>query len=168
MPIAGITRANACGVAETLPTPLTTSQDANAARAWRFAAILQSVTGARRNRWADLFQSNVDRVARELSRVLQQLGGSPGSPVAGIAVDVGLLALRAGSQRAHVLVETCEFGDRGDLLGDWFGHENEGAAPPGPVLVDLMVQPCLRRVGDGHEDTRSQKILVPGVFLAQK
>jgi hypothetical protein len=124
-----------------------------------------------------MFYRNVDAVSKELVALLKDLSGSylvdkNGRPIgegeiAGIAGDVGMLALMAGSQRAHILVDTCAHGDGSRALSDRF--ECEGSVEVGfPVVVDLMLQPCLRRVGDGHEDTATQNVVVKGSFLPQR
>ncbi len=122
-----------------------------------------------RSRWADLFQENIDRVVQELSEVLRALGGASSSQgdalISGMAEDAGLLALRIGSQRAHLLLETCVFGDQAGTLQ---GFTSESERTNGEALVDLMLQPCLKRVGDGHEDLNKQKVLVTGKYLPQK
>jgi hypothetical protein len=116
-----------------------------------------------------MFQDNIDRVVQRLNEVLRALGGAlPGQGdalIRGVIEDAGLLALRIGSQRAHLVLATCTFGDR---AGDLQGFTSESERTNGEALVDLMLQPCLKRVGDGHEDLNKQKILVRGKYLPQK
>jgi hypothetical protein len=155
--------------------------EANTARAWRFDAILKSVTSppsakGLQPRWADMFADSIGRVARELMDTLLALssGNSPSiigleSEVAGIASDAALLALRIGSQRAHLFLVICEYdSDARHLENGKFKCETATQRPGGAVLVDLMLQPCLVRLGDGHADWESQKVLTQGQFLPQR
>lgn len=92
----------------------------------------------------------------------------PEHEVLSLVTQAGKLALMAGSQRAHVLVEGCEHGaDARSLRGRFQREGAEGKDNNSSVAVDIMLQPCLRRVGDGHEDTSSGHVVVIGSYLAR-
>ena len=80
-----------------------------------------------------------------------------------MAYEFGVLALEMGSQRANILLERCSHGDvvKG---GDFFKDDNASFGPS--VQVDLMTQPCLRRIGDGREDIHIQRVIAKGDFVS--
>jgi hypothetical protein len=84
-----------------------------------------------------------------------------------LATLAGKLALMAGSQRAHVLVEGCDYGADARGLRDRFQREGAEGRQDGGATVDIMLQPCLRRVGDGYEDTSSGHVVVVGSYLSR-
>ena len=74
----------------------------------------------------------------------------------------GLLALEMGSQRANVQLESCRHGESIDT-SELFAGDN--ASFESKVRVDLMTQPCLRRIGDGVEDLDTPKVIVKGSIV---
>ena len=117
-----------------------------------------------------MYRQNVNAVAQEMIDVLMRVSSSELDSrtireVGGLVTDAGLLALKLGSQRAYVLLEACEH-ERRVMLGKRF--TSESAAGQSAALVDLMTQPCLLRVGDGHEDLVTENIIVIGDFVTLK
>lgn len=148
-----------------------TSAD-NIYRAGFFKAISKAVHDKSRSRentcYLRFYHDNVVAVTNELASILflasqRDLSSQATTEIAGIVEGFALLALDMGSQRAHVYVETCEYG-RVIKAGDPFVDETESRS--GGLTVDLMTQPSVRRVGDGREDLKLQRAIVKGDFIA--
>ena len=117
-----------------------------------------------------MFFANIGRVSKELTSTLGQLCGGRLDPKAGslipsIILELGVLALEMGSQRAHVMMRTCVRGER-IQPGIHFKDDNDSSGSY--ITVDLMMQPCMVRVGDGHEDLDSENVIVKGDVVALK
>ncbi|KAH7012862.1 hypothetical protein EDB80DRAFT_834460 [Ilyonectria destructans] len=158
------------GLCGTLPN----TKELNTWRAGFFDALVKATQhgaiGQADNKYVRLFRTNVEAVTGDLVSSLQQVAQirlDPGiwEEVAGFVEGLGTLALEMGSQRAHVYLETCEYGE--DIaVGDRFRDDAELGFER--LRVDLMTQPCLRRVGDGREDLTTQRTIVKGDFVALK
>lgn len=154
-------------------TIIPNDKETNSWRALLFDAILKDVmnpsSAGKEGRYSSLFKSNIQAVAAELVDTLQGVCSHSLDPyiyqVDVITRDLGVLALQMGSQRAHILLETCTHGQR--LRGnDKFTDETHSL--DSDASVDLMTQPCLIRLGDGCEDLTSMKVLVKGNFMPLK
>lgn len=132
-----------------------------------------------------MFKRCVSAVAQELRSALLALSAGPAhsgastltdkmgaeiskNEISAIVTLAGKLALVAGSQRAHVLVESCDHGTDVKGLRGRFRREGPEEKEGGgkASVVDIMLQPCLRRVGDGHADATSEQVVEMGSFLA--
>ncbi|KAH8665637.1 hypothetical protein BGZ61DRAFT_559608 [Ilyonectria robusta] len=158
------------GLSATLPN----TKELNTWRAGFFDALVKATQhgaiGQADNKYVRLFRANVESVTEDLVSSLQQVAQirlDPGiwEEVAGFVEGLGTLALEMGSQRAHVYLETCEYGED-IIVGDRFRDDAELGYER--LTVDLMTQPCLRRVGDGREDLTTQRTIVKGDFVALK
>jgi len=143
-------------------------RSSNRGRAWRFDKILKAVH-QKDPHWSGPLEENVRAVAEKLLETIERLSATSRSKfkaqqVTEVAMSAGMLALSMGSQRAHVLLETCNLGDPTKELGDKFRADS--ALGQGG-RVDLMIQPCLLRRGDGNEDMAFEKVLIPGEILTQ-
>lgn len=114
-----------------------------------------------------LFQSNVNTVAGELVAALQRASGSRLDPQASGEIGefvegLGTLVLEMASQRAQIYLDSCEHGE--SASADRF--KDEAGMGSGSSAVDLMIQPCIRRVGDGRNDLRAERVIVKGDFVS--
>lgn len=112
------------------------------------------------------FQANVQLVTNDLLASLQRASGSRLDPqasgeIAEFVEGLGTLALEMASQRAQIYLDSCEHGESANI--DRFKDE----AGMG-TTVDLMIQPCIRRVGDGRNDFRAERVIVKGDFVSVK
>jgi hypothetical protein len=120
--------------------------------------------------FASLFHRNISYVTQQLTNTLHQISNGlldPRAPsqVSTLVRDLGTLALEMGSQRAHVYLEVCHYGERirpGDKFKDESDYDGLDAQ------VDLMTKPCMVRVGDGREDLVSQKVIEKGDFVSTR
>jgi len=71
-----------------------------------------------------------------------------------------------GSQQSFVVLETCEHGEW-ITAGAAFKDDNNYSAD-NDLHVDIMVQPALKRVGDGGQDLVKEKVLVLGDIVSLK
>ncbi|KAF7556185.1 hypothetical protein G7Z17_g1668 [Cylindrodendrum hubeiense] len=158
------------GLCATLPN----TKELNTWRASFFDALLKTIRhgtiGQTDNKYIRLFRKNIEAVTGELVSSLQQVAQirlDPGiwDEVADFVEGLGMLALEMGSQRAHVYIETCEYGEN-IAVGDRFRDDADLGFER--LTVDLMTQPCLRREGDGREDLTTQRTIVKGDFVALK
>lgn len=127
--------------------------------------------------YAPLFRKNVDAVGRELYDTLSHIVNDQLNQSAcyqhacTVANKVGVLALDMGTQRARVWLETCRYGEHISLGdGQWKAVAEEttttmASLGAGTTVVDLMVHPCLSRVGDGRADLDKKKFVVKGEFV---
>ncbi|KAM5385283.1 hypothetical protein ACJZ2D_001244 [Fusarium nematophilum] len=144
------------------------TKDMNAWRAGFFTAVLRLVRqgSAPNNVYIRLYNANVQRVVDDLAASLERvtgsaLGAEAKEEISGFVSGLGTLALEMASQRSHVLLETCE---RGRPVGaDMFKSESEQGY--GDTEVDIMTQPCIKRVGDGQDDLRAERIIAQGDFV---
>jgi hypothetical protein len=117
-----------------------------------------------------MFHENVRYVANHLTHTLHdicqgRLKIEAPAQISNIVHGLGILALEMGSQRAHVYLEICSYQDRiksGEHFKDSNGLEGSN------VQVDLMLQPCMIRVGDGREDLDTQKVVALGDVVSLK
>lgn len=116
------------------------------------------------------FKVNSDMIEQLLVRKLQQSNGrslsaSLMASVSTIVQDASRLALRMGAQRAHVMLQKPAHGDL-ITLDDYYRH-NSGTLGPGTrVQVELVLEPCMVRIGDGRDDLTSIKIIHKGSVFA--
>lgn len=119
------------------------------------------------------FHRHVERVTAELVSKLTQCSADALDPRAPSAVrdvvhDTALLALEMATQRSHVTLQFCAYGET-VRAGDLFRDENAtGGDGTGMVRVDLMTEPALLRLGNGREDLTSRKVLNKGGLIALK
>lgn len=84
-----------------------------------------------------------------------------------LARDTGMLALEMGAQRARLRLELARVGEKASGGGSNAWYRDEGGLEVGEeVTVDLATQPCLRKIGDGRSDTRSENIIVKGEIVS--
>ncbi|KAK3324532.1 hypothetical protein B0T19DRAFT_232001 [Cercophora scortea] len=147
----------------------------NEGRGFRFEKILDKIKdpadSSRDKQSVIYFRANVDQVTQDLVHALQrcsnmQLDARAPAQIATVVHDVGILALEMGSQRAHIMMESCSYGAR-ITPGDKFKDESESSGGS-DVQVDLMTQPCMVRIGDGREDLTSFKVISMGNVIALK
>jgi hypothetical protein len=117
--------------------------------------------------YAVVFQKNVDVVARRLYDTLHHIVNGQINPACfqqalAVVHKLGILALEMGTQRARVWLETCRCGEH-STPDEW--KTEETASIGAGVMVDLMVHPCLSRVGDGREDLSKKKVMAKGEFV---
>ncbi|EEU44065.1 uncharacterized protein NECHADRAFT_74084 [Fusarium vanettenii 77-13-4] len=115
------------------------------------------------------FQANVQLVTNDLLASLQRASGSRLDPqasgeIAEFVEGLGTLALEMASQRAQIYLDSCEHGESANV--DRF--KDEAGMGSGSATVDLMIQPCIRRVGDGRNDFRAERVIVKGDFVSVK
>lgn len=146
----------------------------NTSRAEIFKAILEVVTNPSEsqtdNLHARLFHNNVRAVTEELVSALNEvtnsrLNAQAPAEIARIVQGMGMEALRMGSQRAHIFMESC---DHGDLMDNMDRFRDDNASSSRQLTVDIMTQPCIRRVGDGRDDLRLQRVIIKGDFVSRK
>ncbi|KAK0627760.1 hypothetical protein B0T14DRAFT_143757 [Immersiella caudata] len=146
-------------------------KDVNSYRASYMEKILSSVRSeaaiTSKTVYAAIFHKNVDVVSRELYDTLYHIVNGQLNPaclqqVFDVTHKVGILALEMGTQRARVWLETCHY--REYTTHEEWKTEEMGATGTG-VMVDLMVHPCLSRVGDGRGDLDKKKVVVKGEFV---
>jgi hypothetical protein len=148
----------------------------NNGRAWFFDGVLHDVrsssqTGTHEQEdYQRFFWANVHRVVDNLTRTLRhicddRMDSRALGQIAGLVPDVGLLALEMASQRAYVYLEQCDHGDR---IRPGVHFADEGGNKGGEMRVDIMMQPCMVRVGDGSADLTSEKVLVKGEVVARR
>ncbi|KAM0428568.1 hypothetical protein ACHAPT_006928 [Fusarium lateritium] len=150
---------------------LPNTKDMNVWRAGFFQALLKLVRqgSAPDNRYLRLFQANVNMVTNDLVASLQRASGSRLDPqasgeIAEFVEGLGTLALEMASQRAQIYLDSCEHGESANA--DRF--KDESGMGSGSSTVDLMIQPCIRRVGDGRNDLRAERVIVKGDFVSVK
>jgi hypothetical protein len=118
------------------------------------------------------FQENLDFVVADMHNMLQHCcnGSLPvealAQQISSVVRGFGILALEMGSQRAHIQLETCSYGDR-ITPGELFKDESESTGGS-DVQVDLVTQPCMVRIGDGREDLMSQVVISKGNVITLK
>ncbi|KAL2684596.1 hypothetical protein Neosp_005674 [[Neocosmospora] mangrovei] len=115
------------------------------------------------------FQANVQLVTNDLLASLQRASGSRLDPqasgeIAEFVEGLGTLALEMASQRAQIYLDSCEHGESANI--DRF--KDEAGMGSSSATVDLMIQPCIRRVGDGRNDFRAERVIVKGDFVSVK
>lgn len=138
-------------------------------RVWHFEKVLaaaRSDTGIEME-YGVLFRGNVNNVARELYNTLHhilngQLDPACSQRASAIAHKLGILALEMGTQRARVVLETCQYHDR-STPDEWKAEETGSSGQSSHV--DFMIHPCLSRVGDGRRELHKKKVIVKGEFV---
>ncbi|KAI1373090.1 hypothetical protein F4677DRAFT_229538 [Hypoxylon crocopeplum] len=152
-------------------TLLPNHKDTNVWRASLFEAVLKDIKASAGSwtgkKYPAMFRANVTGVTEKLVCTLQNICGDrldPRAPqqITKITNGLGLLALEMASQRAQVLLETCQHGDW--VKSDMFADENDTWGSDNKV--DLMLQPCLRRIGDGRGDLKVERVIVKGNIVA--
>ena len=116
------------------------------------------------------FEENTGVTKQMLAEKLQRCIGQPlASPisalVATIVLEASRLALRMGTQKAHVMLQMPAHRDY-ITLGEHFEHEGDTFGPGSLVQVDLTMRPCMVRIGDGRDDLTSIKVICKGSVLA--
>ncbi|KAF4467743.1 hypothetical protein FALBO_5374 [Fusarium albosuccineum] len=150
---------------------LPNTKEMNTWRAGLFEALLTQVRqgSASNNRYLRLFRANLQLVTDDLVASLHRVSGNQLSPqasgeITGFVQGLGTLALEMAAQRAHIFLEACEHGER--VSAEKFKDESDMGS--GSMLVDLMIQPCIRRVGDGRDDLKAERVIVRGDFVSVK
>ena len=145
------------------------SAETNKGRVWQFEKILAAVKpgGNSQLRYAVFFHSNVKYVAGELYRALNhvvngQLDQSSQRLISEIARKLGMLALEMGTQRSRVVLEVCRYHEV-TTPDEWRTEETDSSG--GNSTVDFMIHPNLSRLGDGHQDLDTKKVMVVGQFV---
>ncbi|KAJ4320324.1 hypothetical protein N0V84_005926 [Fusarium piperis] len=148
---------------------LPNTKDMNVFRSLFFGALLKKWRqgSASDSHYLKLFQANVNTVANELVAALQRASGNQLDPqasgeIAEFVEGLGTLALEMASQRAQIYLDSCEHGESANA--DRF--KDEAGMGSGSSTVDLMIQPCIRRVGDGRNDLRAERVIVKGDFVS--
>lgn len=113
-------------------------------------------------------------VADQLTETLQKISRGkldPRAParIQAVALELGILALKMGSQRAHIMLDVAQSGEMvqcgtGSRFKDGGGEGSMGMT--GEVTVDLTTQPCLRKIGNGRDDAKTENIIVRGEVVA--
>ncbi|KAK1756308.1 hypothetical protein QBC47DRAFT_184512 [Echria macrotheca] len=116
------------------------------------------------------FKANMDRTVTELLTQLESSSGASLGPsswtlATAIVHNAGRLALRMGSQRAHVMLQRPPHRDS-VTLGEYFGNETGSFIIGTTAQVDLVLEPCMVRIGDGGDDLTSIKVIAPGSIVA--
>lgn len=146
----------------------------NEGRGFLFERILEDF---RRNNSTDekafttYFRQNIERVTEDLVRALQQWSGQAldsqvNKRIWTVVRDAGVLALQMGSQRSRVMLVACSRGDIVQLkhiFEDETGHSEEVK-----VIVDMMTQPGLMRIGNGKEDLTREQVISKGKVIPLK
>ncbi|KAI3320303.1 hypothetical protein HD806DRAFT_507130 [Xylariaceae sp. AK1471] len=142
-------------------------------RASLFEAILKDVTSSSTdltvNGFPAFFRANVRTVAENLTTTLQKICQTVLDPqclrlILELCNEFGVLSLQMGSQQSLVVLETCEheeYVQSGVFKDDNNYSEND-------LQVDIMVQPSLKRIGDGGQDLTKEKVLVVGDIVSLK
>ncbi|KAK8001100.1 hypothetical protein PG991_013322 [Apiospora marii] len=156
------------------PDVFTSDKNINIWRATLFEAILGEATRYSHSASSDrdfgaLFHANVSSVSRTLKSALEDLTASSLDPripslFHSISRDLGVLALKMGAQRAHVFLEGIRHGAWIESDEKFADEGNSGYAGP-MTQVDVMTSPCVRRIGDGREDSRAQSIIAKGSIV---
>lgn len=77
--------------------------------------------------------------------------------------EVGILSLQIGAQQSVIILETCQHKDwirsRAGFKDD--NHYNENG-----LQVDIMIQPSLKRIGDGGQDLTTERVLAIGDIVS--
>ncbi|KAI1737445.1 hypothetical protein F4680DRAFT_428685 [Xylaria scruposa] len=146
----------------------------NSWRASLFEVILSEVTSpvddGRVSGFPAFFRGNVKTVTNNLMETLQKVcQGTLDSRCFGIILElcneVGILSLQMGAQQSVIIVETCQHEEwiRSGVVfkDDNYFDENE-------LQVDIMLQPSLKRIGDGGQDLTTERVLVMGSIIALK
>ncbi|KAK3986463.1 hypothetical protein QBC44DRAFT_333277, partial [Cladorrhinum sp. PSN332] len=115
---------------------------------------------------AHMFDTNVRQVSSQLYDTLShivnaQLDQSCANLALDISRKVAMLALEMGTQRSQVVLQLCRHEER-PSSAEWATEEAGGARSQ---AVDLMVHPCLSRIGDGREDIEHKKVIVKGGYV---
>ncbi|KAK0726571.1 hypothetical protein B0T21DRAFT_315912 [Apiosordaria backusii] len=147
----------------------------NEGRGFFFERILDDFQNNKSNSekaFTSYFRDNIERVTQGLVRALQQCFGQTldsqvNKRIWTVVRDAGVLALQMGSQRSHVLLQACV---RGDIvqLKHMFEDETSPSSEEVKVIVDLMTQPCLMRIGNGKEDLTREQVIVKGTIIPLK
>ncbi|KAI0450092.1 hypothetical protein F5B21DRAFT_517693 [Xylaria acuta] len=148
----------------------------NSWRASLFDAILNEVTSTVNDGtvtgFPAFFRGNVKAVTNDLMETLQKVcQGALDSCCFGIIIklcnEVGILSLQMGAQQSVIILETCQHGDwigSGAVFKDG-NHYNENE---NELQVDIMIQPSLKRIGDGGQELATERVLVMGDVVSLK
>lgn len=157
-----------------------TDKEANKWRSATFQSIFMAVSprGQKKNQAANghlvkPFADNRQKVQDDILDVFNQVCNDGVSPeiaenIVKIVQLAGELALEFGSQRAELALDTPAKGDSitiGPEFVDWEDGESERGSMK---EVDLVVLPKLFRVGDGRNDLKTRKIIVPGEIYPRR
>ncbi|KAK0646944.1 hypothetical protein B0T16DRAFT_171131 [Cercophora newfieldiana] len=117
-------------------------------------------------RSVNAFKANSDRVEANLAQKLQACGGrslntADKALISTIVQDSGRLALRMGAQRASVLLQRPSHRDL-VILGEYFSHDAGTIQDGTAAQVDLVLDACMVRIGDGRDDLTTIKIISKG------
>ena len=141
----------------------------NTVRANLFESVLTTIRSdpANHNKLSAFLAANVTKVVLELQGAIEHIlndrvDESWSRQAHDVARKLGMLALEMGTQRARVLLEVCRFQDS-PASNAWSTEDADAMGPA--VKADLMLHPCLVRVGDGVEQLHNTKVIVKGEYL---
>ncbi|MBE3050207.1 hypothetical protein IMZ48_48465 [Candidatus Bathyarchaeota archaeon] len=83
--------------------------------------------------------------------------------IPGLVGDFGLLSLEMASQRSHIMLEQCA---HGKVAPSSKFKDNDGDPGAAGVVVDLMTQPSMIRIGDGQGELYAEVVLAQGDMVA--
>ncbi|RWA09624.1 hypothetical protein EKO27_g5484 [Xylaria grammica] len=141
---------------------------ANSWRASLFQAILSEVTSTVNDPtvtgFSAFFRGNVRMVTNDFVKTLQRVCQGSLEPrcskiIVKLCHEVGILSLQMGAQQSVIILETCHYKDW-VRSGEAFKDDNHYGGVE--LQVDIMVKPCLKRIGDGAQDFTTEKVLVIG------
>ncbi|KAI3339485.1 hypothetical protein F4824DRAFT_455508 [Ustulina deusta] len=146
----------------------------NGWRASLFEAILRKVTSTVKDRtvtgFSAFFRENVKIVMDDLEETLQKVcQGALDSRVSEIILrlcnEAGILSLQMGAQQRVIVLETCY---HQDWVQSGAVFQDDNRYNEDELQVDIMVQPSLKRIGDGRQDLATEKVLVIGHIVSLK
>ncbi|KAK4169555.1 hypothetical protein QBC43DRAFT_307973 [Cladorrhinum sp. PSN259] len=116
---------------------------------------------------ARMLEDNIQHVGRQLYDTLghivnAQFDQGCATKAMEIARLVAELALDMGTQRSQVVLQMCRHEEKPNPT-EWATEQASGASRQ--QAVDLMVHPCLARIGDGREDSHNKKVIVKGGYV---
>ena len=153
---------------------LPNDSETNAGRAWFFGGILRDIrtgeAGDDSEKYRRLYWSNVRVTEARLLATLQHISGSllgkkTRSLITNLVGDFGILSLETASQRSHIMLEQCA---HGDIAPSSKFKDDDGDAKAAKVVVELMTQPCMIRIGDGQRELHAEVVLVQGGVVAME
>ncbi|KAH8879090.1 hypothetical protein GQ53DRAFT_856468 [Thozetella sp. PMI_491] len=150
----------------TIPNDMKT----NVIRASVFEMILAAVKAKNvpRSQFANLFYENIAQVTKGLVETLtrvsrKKLDESCMDQCKRICDKLAIFTLEMASQRAHVTLDMCGY----ESCVSPQRYKVEGTLLPADVVVvDLMIEPCLVRAGNGIIDLKSENVIVKGDVVA--
>ncbi|KAJ8121545.1 hypothetical protein ONZ43_g2030 [Nemania bipapillata] len=146
--------------AKNLPDAKTSFPNNRTANSWRaslFEAILREVSST----------TNDPHNLKETLEKVCQAETNPRSLglMLKLCHDAGILSLEMGTQQSVIILETCH---HGDWIRFGTGFKDDNHYNESNLQVDIMVQPSLKRIGDGSQDVVTEKVLAMGDIVSLK